>query len=411
MAARINPNPGGAFGVTLNHGLLLGIVAGAAWVASRPYNGTQPRLINWDRVRRAALSLAAEDDPKELTLYPTKADLLQRYREWVAQSERLISDYVGEESGWVTGDGGREEAIRIFNGREWVLANLTSFEKLFEPLERVNQEMAKKGITFGSFLLGQANQTLVSSQLGAVLGYLSHRVLGQYDLALLGREPLPGDEREVGLLYFVEPNLAQLQERLGLDPNEFRLWIALHETTHAYEFEGHPWIRGYMNGLLERYFDSVSRDLLGFGQGADNMGDLIWRVGGNLFKTRYALELVMTVEQREIFSRMQALMALIEGYSNHVMDAVGRDILPSYEVMKERFEERASRKGVGDRLFSRLTGLDLKMEQYRAGERFVGEVVRLAGVGVMNRAWTSPESLPSLDEIYHPRSWVERMGN
>lgn len=137
--------------------------------------------------------------------------------------------------------------------------------------------------------------------------------------------------------------------------------------------------------------------------------DLAERVGSNLFRSSHALELVMNGRQREIFRQLQALMCLLEGYSNHVMDQVGRSLLVSYPTMKARFEDRLRHKSLGERIFAKLTGLDVKLEQYALGERFVNEVVRQRGISYANRAWTSPWHLPSLDEIRQPARWIERM--
>jgi coenzyme F420 biosynthesis associated uncharacterized protein len=378
--------------------LLIGALAGAFWVASRRYHGVPPRLIDWQRVRSAALRLAEFDGFEgDLTLVPSKADLTRQYGEMVRQSEDLIGSYVGIRLPE------RLSATYVFDQAEWIDANLANFELMFEPLEKINREALSEG-TIGTYLLGSANQLAISGELGLLVGYLSRRVLGQYDLALLGREPLTN-----GRLYFVEPNIARLQERLSLDPREFRLWIALHEATHAFEFEGHPWLRDHMNGLLTRYFDSLSQDILGLRQRPGGIMNLLDRVSSNLFRSSYALELVMSGEQREIFRQIQALMCLVEGYSNHVMDQVGGTLLATYPTMKLRFEDRLRHKGLGDRVFAKLTGLEVKLEQYALGERFVGEVVRQRGIDYVNRAWTSPWHLPTMDEIRQPSLWIERV--
>src|SRR5205823_3212013 len=150
-------------------------------------------------------------------------------------------------------------------------------------------------------------------------------------------------------------------------------------------FEAHGWVREHMNGLLQRYFATLGEDLNNLRTDARGVLSFVRRIGGNVGKGGYAVELVMTPEQRTIFRSLQALMCLLEGYSNHVMDHVGRSLLPSYERMKSRFEDRQRRRGVGDRIFAKLTGLDVKFEQYQLGERFVNEVVGRVGVDGMNR--------------------------
>lgn len=388
----------GSFGGSLGKGLLLGAVAGALWIASRRYDAAAPSLIDWDRVRAAALRFGDPDgEGDELTLWPSKADLAHRYADMVRRSADLIGRYVGSPIPE------RPNSTYVFNRREWIEANLANFRVLFEPLERLHREKLYGG-TVGSFVLGNVNQLLLSGEMGMLIGYLARRVLGQYDMALLGREPITN-----GRLYFVEPNISRLQERLGLDPDEFRMWIALHETTHAYEFEGHPWLREHMNGLLQKYFDSLSRDVVGLRRGPGGVTDFAERIVDNLFRSSHALELVMSGEQRDIFWQIQALMCLLEGYSNHVMDQVGGSLLSTYPTMKARFEDRLRHKGLGERLLAKVTGLDVKLEQYVLGERFVGQVVRERGVDFVNRAWTSPWHLPTLEEVRQPSRWIARI--
>ena len=388
----------------LGQGLLLGALAGALWIGSRRYNGAAPQLIDWQRVRATALDLAEEPTERDVACFPGQAALRATYTAMVRQSEELVGEYLGARLPEPLTSAERN-SVRVFSGPDWIEANLIGFEQMFEPLERLNAR-ALRGGTVATVLFGRLNQMLLSRQLGMLLGYLSHRVLGQYDLALLGREPV-----STGLLYFVDSNIEQLQIRLGLDAREFRLWIALHETTHAYEFEGHPWVRDHLNGLLQSYFDSVGSDAIGMSDGVGGLVSLAGRVAGNAFRVGYPLELVMTTEQRAIFQRMQALMCLLEGYSNHVMDQVGSRMLPSYKVMKTRWESRLRNKSAGERLVARLTGLEVKLEQYVLGERFVAEVVRQRGITFMNRVWESAEQLPTLDEIRQPARWIARVGD
>jgi coenzyme F420 biosynthesis associated uncharacterized protein len=200
-----------------------------------------------------------------------------------------------------------------------------------------------------------------------------------------------------------------VQVELGLDPDDFRLWIALHETTHAYEFEAYPWVREYFNNLLEEYFQYLSDDLLQFGGNLTGTRGLFDRVRTNMGNGENFLEVVMSPEQRTLFTKLQALMSIIEGYSNYIMNAVGERLLPSYSMIKERVEERAARRSPIEKLFIRITGLALKMEQYRLGETFINSVVAKRGVQVANKVWEGPEYLPTLEELRNPDAWISRI--
>lgn len=374
----------------ISRGLAAAAVAGALYVASRRRgNGLPPRLIDWQRVRAIATTIARRDPV-------AYHDLVPEYAAMVARSQEAIADYTGSPLA-LTG-----ENVYVFDRVQWLEANVAAFKELFEPIEAINGSLLAGHLNLHAF--GDLNQLVLSGQMGLLLGYLARRVLGQYDLALLGREPV-----QTGRLYFVEPNIKQLEKRLGLVAADFRLWIALHETTHAYEFEVHPWLRAHMNGLLRRYFGAVGDDLSHLRSDVGGVASFLRRVGSNVGQKGYAVELVMTAEQRAIFRQLQALMCLLEGYSNHVMDAVGKELLPSYDQMKASFEARRRKPGPAERLFARLTGLDVKLEQYVLGETFVNQVVGQVGIQGMNQVWRGPANLPTLDEIRDPPRWLGRV--
>jgi len=273
---------------------------------------------------------------------------------------------------------------------------------MFAPLEALNP--AKEGrTTVASVLWGGVNQTVVSAELGLLLGYLARRVLGQYDLALLGREPVT-----TGKLYYVEPNIRVLERVLGLPSDEFRTWLALHETTHAFEFEAHPWVRQHFNDLLGRYMEFLKADAEQLTRGFTGVKVYAGRLRNRNQGEESWLEALMTPEQRRLFQQMQAMMCVIEGFSNHVMNAVGRDLLPTYDRIAQRFEARQRQRSVAEQLIARLTGLDLKLEQYRLGEAFVDQIVRVRGRDVLDELWSGPAALPTMEEIRDPERWLAR---
>ncbi len=378
---------------TITRGLVIGTVVGAVYAASRRASNEPPRLIQWDRVKSIADQLSRRDQSLTATIGPETTEL---YRSMVRECEDRIGTYLKVQLPLPL------DRVEVFDRSEWIDANITGFQQLFEPLESMNRNALRES-TVGAHVFGEINQTVLSGQVGILMGYLGRKVLGQYDTALLGREPVT-----TGRLYFVEPNIAQAQARMNLDGREFRTWIALHETTHAFEFEAHPWLRDYMNGLLRQYFDTVGQDLGRFAAAPSGLVGLARRAIQNASKTSSALELLMTDEQRQIFQKLQALMCLLEGYSNHVMDVVGSGILPTYPHMKQRFEARHTNRSTGDKIFARITGLDLKLEQYVLGEKFVNAVVASIGIDRFNRVWEGPNALPTLTEIYEPDRWRDR---
>jgi coenzyme F420 biosynthesis associated uncharacterized protein len=197
-----------------------------------------------------------------------------------------------------------------------------------------------------------------------------------------------------------------VQLQLGLPHREFRTWLALHEATHAHEFEGHPWVREYLNATLDAYLSSMAEHLRGK---HDSPGAFVARAADRLSAGGPWLDLLLTPHQRELVSRLQAMMCLLEGYSNHVMSAVGRTLLPSYAEIERRIETRSRQRSRAERLFLRLTGLKMKLDQYRLGGAFVDKVERERGAAFLHQVWDGPENVPTELEIHEPERWMRRM--
>ena len=351
--------------------------------------GETPSLINWDRARSIALAMNRAADTE---VFP--ASLTEYYRDLVGKCVPLIAEYTGTTLPTPL------ESVHVFNRADWIDANIRAFQQLFAPLEGLNTARNLKSPTAVALVSG-LNQTILSAEVGLLLGYLARRVLGQYDLALLGKEPVAS-----GKLYYVEPNIAASTETMGVDGHEFRLWLALHETTHAFEFEAYPWVRPYFNMLLERYITLVTNDLQNLQGGLNALVRRLREQGGS---GKSLMEIVMTPDQRQLFDEMQALMSVIEGYSNHVMNAVGKQVLPSLEALQHAFESRQRQRSQAETLFIRLTGLEMKMEQYRLGEQFIDAVVKERGHQFALKVWQGPENLPTLAELRSPKRWVARL--
>lgn len=378
----------------LEKAFLLGAALGAAYVATRPKTSRREgasRLVDWPRVEDTALNMVRRLPGGEVA---HRQQWNLRYRDMVRRSTEVITGYTGMRLAAPL------SAVYVFDRQDWVRANLDSFERLFGRVEEIQKQL-KPGTSLAAVLMGEMNRQVLSTQLGLLMGYLARRVLGQYDLSLLGKETITS-----GSLYFVEPNIARIERELHLPGDDLRMWIALHETTHAYEFEGNPWLREHFNHLLEQYFEGLNVQVRGL-RGANTLGRIAGRLrqGG---RREGWMELLMSDEQRVLFRRLQGIMSLLEGYSNHIMNTVGEQILPNFEQIKERIEKRHKRNSVADRVFARLTGLNVKMEQYRLGEAFVNEVVRRKGIDFMNRVWSGPDALPSMDEIRQPDRWIRR---
>jgi len=374
--------------------LLLGMAAG---FAARYYFETRTRsegrvaigLIDWEQARQTALRLSQwEQAPID-----NRSFRREQYARMVTLSEPLIAEYLGVQLPEPV------SRIFVFDRREWLEANIVSFSQLFRPIEEMYEKNGGGRGALG-MLMNDVSSKLLGMQIGGLLGYLAQRVLGQYDLSLLSAEATGGS------LYFVEPNIARVQQQLGLSDAEFRLWITLHEMTHAFEFEAYPWVRRYFHELLDQNFALISSQMLSSG---NNLFDMLMRLLQGIGSGQHWIETVLTPEQRAVFDRIQALMSLIEGYGNHVMNAVGRRLLPSFSQIEQRVAQRQKQRTMLDLMIFRLTGLDLKLAQYQQGEAFVNAVVAERGIQFAGRVWERPENLPTMDEIRDPAQWIRRM--
>jgi coenzyme F420 biosynthesis associated uncharacterized protein len=376
-------------------GFLIGASAAGLWAVARYYGRSRAenQLIDWDRATKLAIQAcgAGAELPAE-----EKAHLQDEYEEMVGGIEGPISQYTGT----VLPLG--NTAIQVMDRADWIRANVRNFRELFAPIDELYAETARQS-PLGLPVLADASRLFLSAQAGLLVGYLARKVLGQYDISLLGKEPLTH-----GKLYFVEPNIKALEDSLRVPPNELRLWIALHEATHAHEFEVNPWVRTYLNGHLQSYLRSVVDDMRD-GTSPGMMGAFFTRLVTNLRQGHNLIEALMTPEQRAVLSELQALMSLAEGYSNHVMNNVGSRLLPHFDEIHARVEQRQKQRGQAEELFLRLTGLKMKMEQYALGEKFAARVAEERGMQFLNRAWEAQEHLPTEAEIRAPERWIERL--
>ena len=244
---------------------------------------------------------------------------------------------------------------------------------------------------------------VLSTEVGVVLGYLAQRVLGQYELVLLDEAV----ENRPPRLLFVLPNLGQAVQTFGADEEEFMTWVALHEVTHAVQFAGVPWLHAHVAGLVRELLKSAEVRLDAPRKLQVPSMDEVKQVMGHL-RRGDLISIVTTTPEREMLDRVQAVMAVIEGHAEHVMDAVAPDLLPSLPKLRAALDRRRKSQSGLSRLVARLLGLELKLRQYEQGKDFCDAVVRERGPGALHHLWSSPEVLPTLAEIQDPAAWLAR---
>jgi coenzyme F420 biosynthesis associated uncharacterized protein len=335
---------------------------------------------------------------------PYRPDLLQHdFEELTAQAEELVAESTGLRS-----SSGPARA-RVTDRAGWVHANISSFQRLVGPhLDRLDPSARLSGVNRVTerlaVPLATAGRVATGTQMGLVLGWLSTRVLGQYDL-LLTEDAVEDQD----LVYFVGPNVVALEQLHGFEPREFRLWLALHEVTHRCQFTAIPWMRDYFVSLVEEGIGSLEPDPSRFAEALRRMTEEI-RAGRNPLRDNGALGLVATPEQLEGLHRIQALMSLLEGHGDVTMDRAGAAAIPSAARFSQVLRQRRRQTRGPARLLQQLIGIEAKLRQYEEGERFIAAVEDSGGSELLDRAWRGPEWLPSLIEIRNPSDWISRVG-
>jgi putative hydrolase len=349
--------------------------------------------------------------------------------------------------------------VAVVDRPGWIRANVGGFRVVLEPLA---EKLAERGtsVPAAGSLIGAVGSRVTGMQAGLILAYLSTRVLGQYELFLPpadGASSAPangtsgsgttakngttahgapangttaggttasrktasettangtvasGAPASVGRLTLVAPNIVMVERELGVDHHDFRRWVCLHEETHRVQFTSVPWLRGYVQGMMTEFLLASELDP---GAIVDRLRSAAGAVAGAVRggDSESLVEAIQTPAQRELLDKLTAVMTLVEGHGDYVMDAVGPQVVPSVADIRERFNSRRGSAGRAEQILRRILGIDLKMKQYAEGSRFVRTVVEEAGMAHFNKVWTSPETLPIRDELANPAKWLARVG-
>jgi coenzyme F420 biosynthesis associated uncharacterized protein len=289
----------------------------------------------------------------------------------------------------------------------WIRANVDGFRVVLEPLMDQLAERRGPGLLgggAGGAVMQAVGSRVTGIQVGSILAYMAGRVLGQYELFL---PPDPDGRAPTGRLTLVAPNIVQVEREMGVDPDDFRLWVCLHEETHRAQFASVSWLRTYVQEQMTEFLLASDLDpgamLERLREAAGAVADVVRGGDSSL------IDAIQTPEQRKILDRLTAVMTLVEGHGDYVMDAVGPEVVPSVAEIRSRFQGRRDGTGRLDKTIRRLLGLDLKMKQYAEGSRFVRQVVGQVGMDGFNRVWGSPETLPTREEIIEPALWITRI--
>jgi coenzyme F420 biosynthesis associated uncharacterized protein len=389
-------------------------------------------MVDWDLAMTTAHRLVRPGP--EVTVEEAR-EVVADLREFARKAEGHVRNYTGLHAS------GARAPVVVVDRNGWVQANVDAFRQVLEPLaDKVRQ---KRG-NGQPIRLGSLGPKLTGMEAGALLAFLSGKVLGQFDPfwsddavsqvpaprpssdveaavptqaggAAEAREPRLGGSSEVvpalapaGRLLLVAPNVANIERELDVDPHDFRLWVCLHEETHRVQFTAVPWLRDHLRGQIRSFLEQTDLDpgamFSQFRQGFEQLG----RIARGGEETSF-IDLVQTPAQREIIDRVTAVMSLLEGHADVVMDGVGPEVIPSVGTIRDRFQARRGSGNWLDQFLKRVLGLDAKLRQYRDGAAFVRAVVAEVGQDGFNAVWSSPDHLPTRPEVGDPAAWVRRV--
>jgi coenzyme F420 biosynthesis associated uncharacterized protein len=351
-------------------------------------------MIDWDLAVATASRMAG---PGPVTSRPQADAAVAELRAGAARSTGLVRDFTGLEAREATAP------VLVVDRTGWIQANADAFADLMIPL--VEKLQARRGAP--NAMTEAVGSKVTGLEVGGLLGFMSSKVLGQFDPFYSG-PGLNGDGPSTGRLLLVAPNIVHVENELAVDRADFRLWVCLHEETHRVQFTAVPWMRDHIRGEVENLVGAVDLDP---GKLAAMLGDGLRRIGDVVRgdEDTSLLEVFSTPEQRVVMDRITGVMSLLEGHADVVMDGVGPTVIPSVDVIRAKFNQRRKGAGYVDRLLRRLLGLDAKMAQYRDGAAFVRGVVDKVGMDDFNAVWAEPANLPSKAEIGDPTSWVRRV--
>ncbi|MFI8414711.1 zinc-dependent metalloprotease [Paeniglutamicibacter gangotriensis] len=370
---------------------------------------TDFRLINWDLAATTAATLVGAGPvltPAQIAA--VVADLRTKADASVEHVHRITGLEAAKDL--------RDSQVLIVDRPGWARANTQSFEAMLAPaMEQLAKTRGEK--------ISEATQVLSSLatgvEMGAILAFMSSKVLGQYDpFAGLLHADLPAG----GRLMLVAPNIVAIERELKVDTDDFRLWVTLHEQTHRVQFAAAPWLREHLQSKIAELLASLLAEPEALGERLRAAASEVVRgkkelgsAAGTKTDTGIPpaqnglLAGLRTGEQKAIISHITAVMSLLEGHANVVMDAVDSSIVPSVRTIRQRFGGRGKDRSALEKWMRKLLGLDAKMRQYADGQRFVTKAVKLMGMEGFNKVWEGEENLPTEHELHHPEAWVTRM--
>jgi coenzyme F420 biosynthesis associated uncharacterized protein len=345
--------------------------------------------VDWSLAEKVAVRAAGREPFAESYHY---ASLASDFEELTALAEEQVAAATGLRS--LSGSA----RARLTDRQGWVRANIASFQRLLRPLTDRLEE------TISASPFAPVASRVAGAEVGMVLGWMSSRVLGQYDLLVIEDEK-PEDQ---DIVYFVGPNIIGLEKKFAFPPREFRHWLALHEVTHRAQFTGVPWMREHFLGLVQETVKAVDPDPKRFLDAIARLATDV-RKGKNPLDDGGVMAILASPDQRLVLDQVAGLMSLLEGHGDVTMDRAGADQIPSAARFGQVLRQRREQGNPAAKMLQKLIGLEAKMKQYEQGERFIEAVEKEGGTELLDQAWVEPGNLPTIAEIRDPDAWIARV--
>ena len=350
-----------------------------------PTDEASPRFVDWDFAKATGRRLVGAGPEVSAA---EAGDIVAKIRAAAAAAQEPVAETSRMHAPGIA------PPAQVIDRPTWIDLNLDSLAALMTP---VFVKVARDRTVSANAPGMGVGAKITGAESGALMAFMASKVLGQYDLAPQGTPRL----------LLVAPNLVAVQRELDVDPDDFRAWVCMHEETHRIQFTAVPWLREHMIERATTLAGELTPTPQELGQ---RMQEMVKRLPEALGSGGGGLaDLFATPEQRAKIAEVTAIMSLLEGHADVVMDDVGPKVIPTVADIRAKFTERRKGAGAADRMLRRLLGLEAKMAQYKDGAGFVRGVMDKVGVDGFNAVWTSPETLPLPAEIHDPQAWVRRV--
>lgn len=332
--------------------------------------------IDWRLAHRVGSTLV---DPGPQVSRDAARSVVAELYECAELAKPLVRDLTGLQAD-------ASSVVRVIDRPAWIEANARGMSRAVLPLmDRLDEKNAPD-------LVLEIGARGTALELGTVLSWMASKVLGQFDVFA-----------DPGQLLLVAPNVVEVERKLGVPTRDFRQWVCLHEEAHRVQFGAVPWLRDHLMGLVAEFIDASDLTLRDLVAAVNRVVRAISTKDASL------IEAAQTPAQLAVFERMNALMTVLEGHADVVMDLVGPSVIPSLDSIRTRFDARRASASRTDAVIRRAIGMDAKLRQYTEGAKFVRLVIDVRGMAGFNRVWESPEMLPTMAEIRTPRLWFARV--